>query len=141
MSIKKDTIKLMIKQKIPKKYKNDDLIKMNIMLRVPMNTKRWDWNDYRNIDNKKISERYNNDTNSYLHIIHQKDKKVSKYGYLYLLWSNTYRELHDILIKDLNLNNEFKNINIENVNFKEVCRSILMSVNDEMKNKLYWDMV
>ena len=131
----------MARQRLPESYKNDDIMQINMVLRVPMNAKNWNWKDYRNINDDPLKQRFNEDTKKYFSLIHnyENEKIVEKYGYLYLLWANTYRELHETLVNELKLsNNDLKDIEIESVNMKEICRSILISVNEEMRYAIHW---
>ena len=117
--------KTMAKQKLPKKYDKDQVMQNNRVLRVVLNSKTTDWTDYRNINDDKLKERFNEDTTKLMNIIHKgkRERKVERYGYKWLAWANDYREMFNILKKDLKLTEkELSNIDLTKVNMKEINR-------------------
>lgn len=131
----------MAKQKLPKKYKKDSIMKNNMVLRVVINSKTTNWNDYRNINDEPLPKRWNGDTRKLFSIIHngKRGKIVEKHGYRWLAWANNYREMFDILKKELKLtDNDLKDINMLSVNMTEINRSILISCNEYMRDIIHW---
>lgn len=140
-TVKDMALRSMRRQKLPKKY-NDDVMRDNMTLRVVLNAKTTDWNDSRNINDEKIDMKNNyKNTNKFLSLIHNgKNEKITeKHGYRWLAWANNYREMVDILKKELKLtNDEIKDIDFKKVNMKEIERSILKSCNEYMRDKIHW---
>lgn len=122
-----------------RKYKNKTT--NNMVLRVVLNSKNKNWNDYRNILDEPLPKRWNGDTKALFNIIHngKRGKITEKEGYRWLAVSSNYRELYDILIDELKIkDSELKDLNKLSINMTEINRSILISCNEYMRNILYW---
>lgn len=141
-TVKDMALRSMRRQKLPKKY-NNDVMRDNMTLRVVLNAKTTDWNDLRNINDNKIDseDRFYGDTKKLFNLIHsgKRGRITEKHGYRWLAWANNYREMVDILKKELKLtNDEIKDIDFKKVNMKEIERSILISCNEYMRDKIHW---
>ncbi|MBO7043889.1 hypothetical protein J6W34_05050 [bacterium] len=140
-SIKKLALKSMAKQKLPKKYANDSVMQNNKVLRVVLNSKKTEWTDYRNINDDTLPDKFYGDTLKFFNVVHKgkREKKVERHGYRWLAWANNYREMFDILKKELKITEkEMQDIDLEKVNMKEINRSILISCNEFMRDEIYW---